>query len=171
MISILAAVLYGFSGLAQDKISFGTDIMPVISSGHICICADHGFSQRWSAAFSAEMNVRPGRKERNREYEDHLAEFGGGTYDTNDLKGSYRLSVRYWMRETHEGVHLGIGCRCSKNEKPLCTADIGYSMPITRSFRLMLSYETALTASLKEDKPSGQGIRLGLRWIIKTTGK
>lgn len=171
IISILAAVLYGIAGLAQNKVSLGLDIMPAVSNGYICICGGHGFSKRWSAAFSAEMNMRQAMKDRNHEYDDHLSEFEESPHRIKDSKGSYRMAVRYWIKETYEGVYLGIGCRCSKDEKPDCNVDLGYSIPICRSIRLMLSYGIDLTESAKEGKLSGQGMRLGLRWIIKTTGK
>jgi hypothetical protein len=171
IISILTAVLYGFTGLAQDKVALGLDLTPDISDGYICICGGHGFSKRWSAAFSAEMNMIQAVKERDQEYDDHLSEFGEVPHRINGSKGVYRLGVRYWMKETYEGVYMGIGCRCSKDEKPYCNVDIGYSIPVCRSIRLMLSYGIDLTESATEGKPSGQGLRLGLRWAINTKGK
>lgn len=171
MISILAAVLYGFTGLAENKTALGLDIMPSISDGYLYICGDHGFCKKWSAAFSAEINLRQGVKDRNQEYDDHLAEFGEESNSITHSKESCILSVRYWVNDTYEGIYLGVGCRCSKDEKTDCNVDIGYSIPICRSIRLMLSYRIDLTESAKEGKPSGQGMRLGLRWIIKTTGK
>ena len=77
IISILTAVLYGFTGLAQDKVALGLDLTPDISDGYICICGGHGFSKRWSAAFSVETSMIQAVKERDQEYDDHLSEFGG----------------------------------------------------------------------------------------------
>ena len=171
IISILTAVLYGFTGLAQDKVALGLDLTPDISDGYICICGGHGFSKRWSAAFSVETSMIQAVKERDQEYDDHLSEFGEVPHRINDSKGTYRLGVRYWIKETYEGVYMGIGCRCSKDEKPYCNVDIGYSIPVCRSIRLMLSYRIDLTESATEWKPSGQGLRLGLRWAINTKAK
>ena len=171
IISILTAVLYGFTGLAQDKVALGLDLTPDISDGYICICGGHGFSKRWSAAFSAEMNMIQAGKEIDQEYEDHLSEFGEVHHRINDTRGSCRLAVLYWIKETYEGIYIGIGCRCLKDEKPDCNVDIGYSISLCRSIRLMLSYGIDLTESATEGKPSGQGLRLGLRWAINTKAK
>lgn len=171
MLSILTAVLYGFTGLAQDKAALGLDILPSISDGYICICGGHGFSKRWSAAFSAEMDLIQHSKERDREYADHLAEFGETPYTIINTKGLCRVSILYWFKETYEGAYLGIGCRCSKNEKPDCNFDLGYSIPILWNIRLMLSYGIDLTESARAGKPAGQGMRLGLRWTMNTTRK
>lgn len=167
-IFIILAVLNGMSSLAQDKVAIGLDMSSIFKSGRIRIMASHGFSTRWSASFSAELKGWYGAGEINQEYEDHLAEFNDMPYKHNDMEACYKMSLRYWLSETYRGMFLGIGCRCAKGEDPDCSIDLGYSIPVRKSIRLVLNYGTDLIATARSGKAVGQGLTIGLYWTIKT---
>ena len=167
-ISIISAVLYGISSLAQDKAALGLEVSSLLYDGSICIAAGHGFSSKWSAEFSTEIKGWPEGRDEDKEYMDHLAEFDDVPYAHEDTEACCRMSVRYWMNETYKGAFVGIGCRCARDRSPDCTLDIGYSMPVRKNLILALHYGTDLIATYKEGKAAGQGIAVGLYWTIKT---
>ena len=167
-IFIILAVLNSLISLAQDKVALGLNMSSILENGRVGILASHGFSTRWSASFSAELKRWTGAGEINQEYEDHLAEFDDVRHQHKDTEACYRISLRYWLNETYKGVFLGIGCRCTKGEDPDCSIDLGYSIPIRRSIRLVLNYGTDLIATSRNGTAAGQGLTIGLYWTIKT---
>ena len=167
-IFIILTVLNGMSSLAQDRAALGLDISSILERGSISILASHGFSTRWSASFSAELKGWTGVGEISQEYEEHLAEFDDVPYRRKDTEACYRMSLQYWLNETYRGVFLGIGCRCAKGEDPDCSIDLGYSIPVRESIRLILNFGTDLIATSRNGKAVGQGLTLGLYWTIKT---
>lgn len=166
--AMIAALIYGLTCLAQDKVALGLEVSSLLYDSSICIAGGHGFSSKWSAEFSVQIKGGQGGTGKDKEYMDHLAEFHDVPYENEDTEAYCRMSVRYWLKETYERAFIGIGCRCSKAKKPDCTIDLGYCIPLRKSMRLAIHYGMDLIATSREGKASGQGIAIGIYWTIKT---
>ena len=165
-LSAIAAIFLSTYAFAHVRTALGTDLMPLLEKGHIRFQAGHGFNERWSASFSAELDARIYPRVTDAEYKDHLYEFGEGPEEVSENDGCFRMSVCYWTKETYKGMFLGVGCRCSFNESPDCFLDIGYAIHIWKGLTMIFSYGTDLIATSRSGRHIGQGAGIGLYWTI-----
>lgn len=164
--AIFLCLLIGTAAFPQHKVEIGTDLGRMLKKGVLNISAGYGFSDRWSLSWTADICTRLPKKEDSIEHEMHMAEFEV----MNDKRSgicSSMMAVRYWPAGTYEGVWMEAGCRCTEGTGADCCIGVGYSIPIWRGLTAGLSYGADILASLRESKPSGNGLTIGIFWIIK----
>ncbi len=163
---IIATLIACINGYAQHKCSIGLDLGNTLTHKSINISAGYGFSHRWSAAWHAGMKTLTSRKEKDKEHDEHMAEFD--TTQEKKTAGYWNsLSVQYWTDKFHEGFYLEAGCRYGSDIRTDCIIGAGYSIPIWQGLRMTFSYKSDMLASFREGKPKGTGLTICIYWIIQ----
>lgn len=162
---IFAALLMGTYCLAQHRTAIGTDLGPMIRSGILNLSAGYGFKERWSVTWNTGIGMGNHMKDGDTEYDAHLSEFDMPRESRKQIKESC-ISIQYWFDRTFDGAYLETGCRSGTDIVADCMIGAGYCIHIWKGLTAVLSYESDLLASLQEEKPTGSGLSIGLRWVI-----
>lgn len=164
--AVILVLTAGLTCLARHKVAIGTDLGDMMMRRTVGICAGYEISDRWTVTWKAGIGIRKSHPEHDNEYSEHQAEFSVPEESRQIPYGS-TICLQYWPDNAYDGIFLGAGYRCSERAKADCTLAIGYAIPIWRGLRMTLAYETDLLASFKEEKPAGNGLTIGICWIIK----
>ena len=158
-------MLIGLNSFAQQKSHISLDMGSIFRSKSIHLSAGYGFHGRWSVSWKTDMSTQTLRMEQDNEYMDHISEFSDDIM-TSSLPYGNSVSIQYWPDSVYEGAWLEAGCWCSDKFQTDCIIGAGYMIPVWKDLKAVLSYQTGLLSSLKEGKPSGAGLTIGISWII-----
>ena len=162
---IIAALLIGTCCTAQHRAAIGTDLGSMIRNGIMNLSAGYGFKERWSVTWKTGIGIGNYTKDEDSEYNEHLSEFVTPRKSRKLIKENC-ISIQYWFDKAYDGAYLETGCRSGTDIEADCTIGAGYCIHIWKGLTAVLSYETDLLDSFNEDKPTGPGLSIGLRWVI-----
>jgi len=163
--SIIAILLAMPAGFAQHKATIGSDIGGLISTSKLNICAEYAFKEKWSLSWKADIDLGCFRCRGNPEQEAHLNEFAEQE-KAYTSEQDFSASIRYWKDRAYDGGYLEAGLRCSEDMGTDCTIGIGYCIPIWKGLISAISYRTGIIRSIRNRRPSGEGLTIGIFWII-----
>lgn len=164
-LAILTVLLNVINMTAQNKSSLGFDLGGMLTEGEVRIMAGYGFHDRWSVRYSTAIGIEAWKPAADHESESHKTEFGQSEERSPSSRHT-SLSFLYWPKQTYDGMYMGIGGRYDMNGKAGCIISIGYCIPIWKGLSAALSYNTDITASIREMKPGGEGMTIELCWTI-----
>ena len=164
--AMIFALTIGLSCLAQHTSCIGLDAGGMIRGGGVSISAGYGFCSRWSVTWEAELSAGIFKGGNDREYTEHMAEFDVSA-ETEPLPYGNSIMLQYWPDSIYEGIWLEAGCRCTDRIRTDCVIGAGYMIPVWKGLKASLSYQASLVESLREGKPSGAGLTIGIYWTIR----
>lgn len=165
MSAMILGLLIGLNTLAQYRCVLGTDLTAVLKTGGVNVSVRGRIGARWSASWRTELSLDSIRSDEDMEYVEHHGEFTVG-YHREPVPHSSRAGLEYWPAGTFRGTYLGAGMKSTQDTEADCYMDIGYCIPVGKGLCAILSYGTDILATLRNGKPSGTGLGLGIYWAI-----
>lgn len=164
------AYFCSIQGMAQTKLTIGTDIISGLAFRTIEIYGSYGFHPNWSAAIEAGLDI--GMMHNNtsvldKEHSEAISKLTAK--ESNEFRKDFStlsMHLDFWPQKTHKGLCISLGGLLRDRTGPDILMGLGYYIPIWKGLGINLRYQIGIIETYKTDNLPTDGIKGGFHYVF-----